>query len=376
MKHKYLTLIIIIICILGTSCAEKDETEQQTPENLCGDGVCDTIELQRNICPEDCENIPDNNNKPEPPITEETTYNQETYEYPSVEKETEWTTEIEYTENSQSEKTVNGIDLLITNYIVKNPTTDAELDTTIYTPKDASATNKYPAVILVPGGTLGKSSFSETKSPSGISKAETYASNGFIVLTFSPDGREESTGTEQYNGYNGQDGLYEEYRFLKEYDGVEIDNMGLASFSYGVALASGMLGRYQPEIKFYIEWEGPVDRSYVSVGCTGISHGNAVQEGIDCNDEDYWQEREAMRFVPYFPVDYFIIMQSEDDHVQPTVQHSVDMNNRAVQYLDWTRINGPENEINTEYTVETLPVLTDREIETEIVEILKELSES
>ena len=100
-----------------------------------------------------------------------------------------------------------------------------------------------------------------------------------------------------------------------------------------------------------------------------------MQEGITCNDEKYWQQREALRFVPYFSTDYFVIMQSEDDHVQPTMQHSVDINNLAIQYLPWTRVNSQENAINTKYTVETLPVLTDREVDAEIVEIMQELAE-
>jgi dipeptidyl aminopeptidase/acylaminoacyl peptidase len=308
--------------------------------------------------------------------SEETQYSQETYEYLPVEKEIPWTTPIEFTEDSKTETTANGVELIMTEYTVTNPTTKAQLDTAIYAPKDASSANVYPGIILVPGGIAGKSSFSNPKGPSRISDAETYASKGFIVLIYSPEGREESTGTEQYNGYDSQDGLYEQYRFLKQYQGVDTTTIGIASFSYGVALASGMLARYQPDIKFFIEWEGPVNREYVTVGCRKPARaGSAVQEGITCNDEKYWQQREALRFVPYFSTDYFVIMQSEDDHVQPTMQHSVDINNLAIQYLPWTRVNSQENAINTKYTVETLPVLTDREVDAEIVEIMQELAE-
>ena len=374
MKKEYAFFIIIFITIALISCSSKEKS----PEDLCGDGICQKIELQRNLCPEDCDNaqqqVPDTNDnqqnkEPEPT---ETSYNQDTYEYQVVEKEAAWTSSIQYTKISETEKTIDGVDLLITEYTVTNPTTGALLETTIYAPKDASSSHMYPAVILVPGGTVGKSGFSEGKGPSGISKAETISSAGFVTLTFSPDGREGSTGTEQYNGYNSQDGLYEEYRFLKEYEGVDEDNIGLVSYSYGVALASGMLGRYQPDIRFFIEWEGPVNRYYVSIGCKGSV--SAVQSGVTCNDNDYWNEREALRFVPYFPIDYFVILQSSDDHVQPTVQHSVDMNNKAIQYLPWTRVNGQENAVNTAYTVDTLPVLDDIEIETQRIKILKELA--
>ena len=99
-----------------------------------------------------------------------------------------------------------------------------------------------------------------------------------------------------------------------------------------------------------------------------------MKSGITCDDEEYWVEREALRYVPYLPVDYFVIVQRSEDHVQSTVQHSVDINNLAIASLDWVRVNGPDNAINTEYTVDTLPVLEASSYKTEILEYMTEIA--
>ena len=142
----------------------------------------------------------------------------------------------------------------------------------------------------------------------------------------------------------------------------------------------GMLGRYQPGVDFYIEWEGPTNREYVSVGCRdrSVIEGvvGAVKGGITCDDNDYWEEREALNFVSDFKTEYFLILQSDKDHVQKTNDHSLDMNNLAVEHLDWVRVNGPENEINQIYTLDDLPVYkNDRERDNMIIEYLLEFTE-
>jgi hypothetical protein len=361
-----MVFLLLFVLLFLFACRE-EATEKTEDKGKCGDDVCDTREAARGLCPEDCEEPSDDT------ATKTTTYDSETYTYAPIEKESGWSTPVSATESRSISKTVEGVSLLVTDYAVENPTTEALLDVTLFVPADASATHTYPAVILVPGGVGSKEDFLKPISLSEDSLAETYAAAGVVVLNFSPDGRGDSTGEEDYNGYAQQAGLYELYRFLTELDGIDADSLGLVSYSYGVTMASGMLGRYQPDIKYYIEWEGPVNRWYTTFGCRGTA-SPGTPGSFSCDDEEHWLEREALRFVPYFPVDYFVIVQRENNHGQPTVQHSVDINNYAINYLDWVRVNGPENEINTKYTEETLPVLEGKTYFPEILGYMEELS--
>ncbi len=368
-------LSFFILLFLLSSCSKKEDNPADKAASLadvrCGDGSCDSYETEHGNCPEDCESS--NFLAPSIDTIADINYNHDTYSYLPVTLESSWITPVSSSKVTSEITDVDGVSVIRTDYFVTNPTSGAQLDVSIYAPTDATSTNKYPGLIMVPGGTGSKEDFTKKPYDPRVSYTapEKFAASGFVVLIFSADGRGSSTGIEDYNGYVQQDGLYELYRFLKEQDDVESDNIGFASFSYGVAMISGMLGRYQPDAKYFIEWEGPVNRYWVSMSCSG---SGAVQSGITCDDESYWQEREAMRFVPYFPVDYFLIVQREDDHAQPTFAHSVEMNNWAIQYLDWVRVNGRENGINQEYTLETLPVLTTTSYMDHVLEYAKELA--
>ncbi|HLC22590.1 MAG TPA: hypothetical protein VJJ79_02345 [Candidatus Nanoarchaeia archaeon] len=283
-------------------------------------------------------------------------YDPKTYSYLPVEKEEAPATEVISSLESESTAPIEGITVVRKDYFVTNPTSSKKIDVSVFQPENNS--QLYPGVILVPGGTGSKKDFLKPYSrETSASIAETFAAKGFTVLLFSAEGRGDSDGEEDYNGYVAQDGLYELYRFLLAYENVNMDNIGIVSYSYGIALASGMLGRYQPHLQYYIEWEGPVNRWYVTFECQGASPGKPGS--FSCDDEDYWLEREALRFVPYFDIEHFVIVQTEKNHGGPTVRHSVEMNTLALQYLDWVRVNGPKNYINQEYTPETLPVLSE-----------------
>ena len=283
-------------------------------------------------------------------------YDRESYVYANVEKETMDVFVSPILLQTQI-KTVNGKEISQKDYRIKNPSSGSLWDVSVY--QNADETGKMPAVILVPGGIGSKN---ELLKPYGgeerISIVEKFASEGFVVLIFSAEGRGKSGGELNYNGYIDQDGLYTLYRFLASEKNVDTQKIGIVSYSYGVAMASGMLGRYQPEISYYIAWEGPVNRYYVSSGC---SDKGSVEEGITCDDEAYWEEREALRFVPYFSVDTLMIVQTEEDHVQETNEHSLEFNTLAIEYLYRVRVNGDENALNTLYTLESLPILSEKE---------------
>ncbi len=274
-------------------------------------------------------------------------YNMLTYEYLPVEKvDVSSFSEVSFSfieETKIDEGTIK-------NYYVTNPISKAEMFVSVYVPNETDG----KSIILVPGGIGSGNDFIKT------GMAENFMNGGFITVIFDADGRGLSSGEEDYGGNIQQDGLYEIYRFIKDFEGVDETNIGLSSFSYGVAMASGMLGRYQDyaDIKYYIEWEGPTNRFYVTVGCEENERIGAIKKGIDCDSEEYWLEREALRYVPYFDVDYFQIIQGEKDHVQITYMHSVDINNLAIQYLNWTRFN--DDDINQLYDNENAPVIENK----------------
>jgi Mrp family chromosome partitioning ATPase len=71
-----------------------------------------------------------------------------------------------------------------TPYTVTNPTTNAKLSVQVFSPQDAG--KKYPALVLVPGGTGDSSGF--------INDATQMANAGIVAVIFDPDGRGKSTG--------------------------------------------------------------------------------------------------------------------------------------------------------------------------------------
>ncbi|KYC53511.1 MAG: Alpha/beta hydrolase family protein [Candidatus Methanofastidiosum methylothiophilum] len=372
-------VIIILVMTLCLGCIDNRQTpvpqnETKIPESKCGDGICNPIERERGICPGDCPSL-DTNKETKNENTNSFRYNPDTYSYKEVTIENTLFAPVSYRKYGEKTTNVEGKPVLIMDYYVKNPSSAAEMDVSVFVPALSSKT--LPAVILVPGGLGAKSSFIQKYSPaSNYSIAEKYASEGFVVIIFSADGRERSGGEENYNGYIHQDGLYEIYRFARELGQVEKNNIGIVSYSYGVTMATGMLGRYQPSIKYYIEWEGPVNRFYTTVGCKGTGQTKPDSPGaFSCDDEDHWIEREALRFVPYMKLNYFLIIQSEKDHVQPNVNHSVEINNLAIKNIKWVRVNGPENQINKIYSEKNLPVISEKtKLEETVLQYIKELS--
>lgn len=212
-------------------------------------------------------------------------------------------------------------------YWVVNPTSGARLFVRVFYPAGWNG-ESLPALVLVPGGT-------GTTEPR---KAEALAAEGFLVIIFDPEGRGRSEGTEDYNGFIGQDGLAAVIEAAAALPGLDANRYGLVSYSYGVTLATGALARHPDlPIDFYIDWEGPVDRAYSTVGC-GKNRADKIQ-WQPCDDNAWWLEREAMNFIANVQVPYQRI-QSQKDHVQPANNHAIDIVNAAVAAgLPWARLN-------------------------------------
>lgn len=276
-------LILLIACSLFFSgCGESDEINK-APSSPCGDGVCDMLEQNKGICPKDCVN----------------------------EEDEESEVVIDYEKISENE------------YYVVNQTSGSKLYVKLFPAKGID--NTAPTIIMSPGGTGDSGMFTDAI-PGNSSVAEKFANAGFNVVAYDPEGRGQSEGAEDFNGFIGQDGLYYITEFINTLP--EVGDIGYFSQSYGIVLTSGVLARYPDgPAMFLIDWEGPVNRNDVTVGCKSKNTDMTRQElapSHSCTDEQYWEEREAEVFGLKIEVPYHRV-QSLNDHVQPDASNAVDM---------------------------------------------------
>ncbi len=248
-------------------------------------------------------------------------------------------------------------------YSVTNPTTNAKLHVQVFAPQDTS--KKYPALVLVPGGTGDSKAFTDD--------ALRMASAGIVAITFDPDGRGKSTGQEDYNGHKQQDGLAAVVRFAATLPNVDAQKIGIATYSYGITMGSGALARHPDlPVKFLIDWEGPADRNYTS-GCSADNRGRIQWQ--PCSDNAWWSEREAVNFIGKIRVPYQRI-QSEKDHVQPNNAHAVDMINAAIKGgVPWVRLNDypPNQTYDPQSPPPMFPEQMDQQLAQTVIRYAREL---
>jgi alpha/beta superfamily hydrolase len=219
---------------------------------------------------------------------------------------------------------------------VTNPTTKARLYVKIYYPSDFRNGNKIKAVVLVPGSNNGSSEFAnQRKKPDDLTAA------GLAAVVFDPDGRGQSGGAEDQNGHNQQDGLAAIIKFLvNDLPDAQINDVGIATFSFGLSMGSGVAARYPDlPIRFLMDWEGPIDRNDFA-GCDA-DHTGHLAGLVECDDDDYFAEREGLTFVQQLKIPYQRI-QSEIDHAggQQGDKSAILIVNAAVAAgLPWVRLN-------------------------------------
>lgn len=230
-----------------------------------------------------------------------------------------------------------------------NPTTGDKQSVRIYSAIDDG--DGLPLVVLVSGGVNDGTEFEKDKG--GVTNAVKLAAEGFVVIVYSPLGLGESEGEMNFQGFDDQDGLAAIVAAGKKLDGVDTGKIGLASFSYGVTGATGVLARY-PDlgIKFYSDWEGPSSRSFTSPGCTVNSEKieRTAPGSFSCADDAHWAEREAVKFIPEAHIQYYWRIQQEQDHVQPTYGHTLEMMQGAVGAIPWVKLN--DGLVNPQYKTE------------------------
>jgi len=290
-------------------------------QRRCGDGVCDGPENKEN-CPDDC-------NPPQ----------------------------------GESEQPGSGA---VSEHWVTNPTTGAELYVHITYPGDEEA-GPFPALVVVPGGIGAGNNF---RTPGAM--AEALAEVGIVAVTFDPDGRGQSEGAEDYNGHAQQDGLAAVIEYAATLSRVDPQRIGLASFSYGITMASGTLARHPDlPVLFLMDWEGPADRFDTTVECS-----NSTRIDFNpCDDDPYWGQREALVFISDVRVPYQRL-QSEKDHVQPDVSHAINMVNIAVNGgAPWVRLNDlpPDQTYDPENPPAMIPDTMDRGLDLLAVQYAQEL---
>ena len=244
---------------------------------------------------------------------------------------------------------------------VPNPTSGINIYTLTYRPTNATPGTRYPAIVFVPGGVGTNATFS-----AAVMQAQ--ADQGFIAVSFDPDGRGLSTGSgtftfEDFGGTIQQDGLHQVLKYVSMRTDVYAENIFVQSRSFGVTMSAGAIARYPhtPQVKAFVQWEGPADRT-----------DTASMTGHDVTDNAWWFSHEPINFIDKYQGD-FILIQSQFDHAQPDHLHTIKLNNRAVNLASGgsgrsrlARVNGPtgagSNPVNQIYVgtilASTLPETT------------------
>lgn len=236
---------------------------------------------------------------------------------------------------------------------VQNPASGSKIAWYLLTPETGSG--PWPTLVIVPGG-----NHSAEENELFVNRTDSYLGAGFALVMFDPEGRGRSEGKEDLNGPTGQDALDAVIRAAAKDSRVNPKQMGLVSYSFGIALATGVLARHPDvPVKFYIDWEGPVSRDYAS----GCSRGaNPMQSELPfgaCDDDSWWKPREAINQIGKVKVPYWRL-QFTRDHVQPTWNHTVEIVQAAEKAGVDVRLNemGKSPKIKTQEDIVPLPNTT------------------
>ena len=150
----------------------------------------------------------------------------------------------------------------------------------------------------------------------GLVGADELARMGLRVLHFSPIGRGESWGHDDFCGLEGQDSFRAALDFVHAARGVDPERVAVVSFSLGVALALPVLAREGERLGTHllIDWEGPSNREgMLALGALPP----AAEAAHQADPALFWSHREPLEFIPDISCHYLRI-QGEVDHALGT----------------------------------------------------------
>ncbi len=210
----------------------------------------------------------------------------------------------------------------------------------IHRPADSSPANQYPGLVLVPGGLQQGWAWHATWRKSN---AYEFVDAGLVVLIYDARGRGNTGGIEDYDGPIHQDDLAQIIRWFSQRDDILPGGVGLVSSSWGITVTSGCAAR-NPDlpIKFLVDLEGAHDRWTMTQW--DDPKWIEIMKGHDTSHTEFWDEREAITYIPDVTCPYFRV-QSGMDHALDYffVDHAIEMVNAAVNGKStYVRLNDME----------------------------------
>jgi len=202
-----------------------------------------------------------------------------------------------------------------------------KLHAKLFRPDWASGEKPCHGLVLVPGGIQVGDVWHVPWRRSG---SKHWAKSGFVVIEFDFQGRGLSEGTEDRGGPQGREDLKAIIEYMIGRPDVLKSGVGLVSSSMGVVPCAGALATWTDlPVRFWIDLEGAHDRysatQWDDPFWVGLNGGHLT------SDDEYWSEREAIKFQPFITTPY-IRIQSDLDHSFDYyyVDHAFEMVNAAV----------------------------------------------
>ena len=222
--------------------------------------------------------------------------------------------------------------------MIVNPATGTKVASYFVPPTTGQA--PYPTLVVIPGAKT------RSDKSAGSPRYRPFSDSGIALWFFDQEGRGASEGVDDKGGANAQASLRAVLAYVAADPRVRKDGIGVLSLSAGILTAAGGLAGDATGARFLIDWEGPADRKYVAM-CSddpARQQSNAAMAAAwgPCDDETFWSAREADKVIGKLRIPYQRV-QFQQDHVQSSHQHAIDMYEAAHRGgVPWIRINDEE----------------------------------
>jgi hypothetical protein len=195
-------------------------------------------------------------------------------------------------------------------------------------------TQPAPAVLIVPGLGCTGTALEDFSEPINVQE---LTSIGITVMTIDLSGRGASDGEDTFGGPAQHNDVLTALQHLVAMPEIDPSRVAVISLSLGCAAVAGALAdKTAPELRWWLDWEGPCDREIITSG--GEILVPAMGHSLD--DDTYWHPREAVRHLSNITTPY-IRYQSVRDHAQPgELRHATRMMTAASEAsLPWYQLN-------------------------------------